>query len=80
MVAITVKNIPEPLYAQLKETAAAHHRSINGELIHCLEQILLPKAVEPIEHIKRARDLREDISVDVVDIDDIQAAIDAGRA
>lgn len=38
MANVTVKNIPDDLYEQLKQAAEAHHRSVNSELIHCLEQ------------------------------------------
>ena len=80
MPALTVKNIPETLYNRLKEAASAHHRSINSELIHCLEQILLPKRVSPSEHLKRARELRHGIEANLVDADDIQSAINKGRS
>ncbi len=79
MPALTVKNIPEALYNRLKESASANHRSINSELIHCLEQMLLPKRVNPSEHLKRARELRRGIDASQVDIDDIQSAINEGR-
>ncbi|MTI11802.1 Arc family DNA-binding protein [Sansalvadorimonas verongulae] len=80
MPALTVKNIPETLYNRLKEAASAHHRSINSELIHCLEQMLLPQQVSPSEHLKRARELRRDIDTNFIDIDDIQEAINEGRS
>ena len=80
MPAITVKNIPEALYDRLKDAASAHHRSINSELIYCLEQTLLPRRVDPCEHLQRARALRKDIDGTLVDIDDIQDAIREGRA
>ena len=80
MPALTVKNIPETLYNRLKEAASAHHRSINSELIHCLEQMLLPTRVNPSEHLKRARELRRGIDINLVDIDDIQSAINEGRS
>ena len=38
MATITVKDIPDDLYEELKRCAAAHHRSINREVIHCIEQ------------------------------------------
>ncbi len=80
MPAITVKNIPEPLYKKLKEAASAHRRSINSELIYCLEQMFLPKRVNISERIKRARELRNGIDASPVDIDDIQNAINEGRS
>jgi len=38
MTSITVKNIPEDLYERLKQRAEASHRSINSEIIVCIEQ------------------------------------------
>lgn len=40
MATITVKDIPEELYEALKKKAAEHHRSINREVIHCIQQIV----------------------------------------
>jgi plasmid stability protein len=37
MASVTVKNIPDDLYEQSKQAANAHHRSVNGELIYCLD-------------------------------------------
>jgi len=42
MATVTLKNIPDELYERLKATAQAHRRSINSELIHCLETVLKP--------------------------------------
>jgi antitoxin FitA len=48
-VTVTLKNIPDPVYLRLKESAAAHHRSLNSEVIACLERVLLPARVSPEE-------------------------------
>ncbi len=40
---LTLKNIPDEVYERLKVAAAAHHRSLNGEAIVCLETVLLPE-------------------------------------
>jgi len=56
---ITVKNIPAGLYAQLKESAARHHRSINGEIIAIIEKALVPQKASPDELLVAARALRE---------------------
>ena len=39
---LTIKRIPDSLYHKLKERAERHHRSMNSEVIACLEQVLLP--------------------------------------
>ncbi|HEC26903.1 MAG TPA: Arc family DNA-binding protein, partial [Gammaproteobacteria bacterium] len=40
MPAITLKNIPDSLYAQLKTAASVHHRSLNSEILYCVERTL----------------------------------------
>lgn len=40
MATLTIKNIPDDLYKQLKQSADAHRRSINSEAIVCLERSL----------------------------------------
>lgn len=40
MAVLTIKNMPDDLYARLKTRAAAHNRSINREAITCLEHAL----------------------------------------
>ncbi|WP_025322460.1 FitA-like ribbon-helix-helix domain-containing protein [Deferrisoma camini] len=76
---VTLKNVPEGLYERLKESARAHHRSINGEAIACLERVLLPNAVVPEERIERARRLRAGLRSEAFDAGEIAAAIDEGR-
>ncbi len=46
MATITVKNIPNDLYAKLKKTAEANRRSINNEIILCLENAILSQKVD----------------------------------
>jgi plasmid stability protein len=48
MASITVKNIPDDLYADLKQAAAMDHRSINSEIIVCLERALHSQKI-PVE-------------------------------
>lgn len=40
MATLTIKNLPDDLYARLKERAERHRRSLNGEAITCLEAAL----------------------------------------
>ena len=37
---LTLKNIPDAVYAKLKSAAALHRRSLNSEAIVCLETVL----------------------------------------
>lgn len=38
MATITLKNIPERTYLRLKDLARRHHRSLNGEMLHALDE------------------------------------------
>ncbi len=59
MPTITVKNIPAELYEKLKQTAAIRHRSINREIIACIELAVSSHPVNPEELLITARKLRE---------------------
>ena len=79
MPAITVKNIPEDIYERLKTSAKLHHRSLNSELINCLETVLKPHRVSAAERLERLRKVRPVISPEAVSEDDIRQAINQGR-
>ena len=80
MPAITVKNIPDRLYQYLKASAHIHHRSINSELIVCLERVLLPTRIPPHELITSARALRDQVKAPLLCAEDIDKAKTDGRA
>ncbi|MBL6986560.1 MAG: Arc family DNA-binding protein [Methylobacter sp.] len=80
MPALTIKNIPDDLYRTLKQTAEIHRRSINSEVIFCLENALMPKKkLTPTEQLARVESLRSAIAANVITIDEISNAIDDGR-
>lgn len=58
MPSLTIKNLPESLYSRLKEQARLHRRSLNSEVIACLETLLLPTTVEPDEYLARLDELQ----------------------
>ncbi len=55
---LTLKNIPDEVYARLKRSAEMHRRSLNREALVCLEAVLVPARVTPGERLARARELR----------------------
>lgn len=55
---LTLKNIPDDVYARLKASAEVHRRSLNGEAIVCLEAVLCPNVLTTAERLARARALR----------------------
>ena len=79
MPAFTVKNIPEDLYEKLKMVAHSHRRSLNNELIHCLEVVLMPSKISVLERIEAARRVRPRIKEGTVSPEEIMEAIDRGR-
>ena len=58
MSTLTIKNIPPELYKRLKARAAQHRRSINSEVIVCLEQILRSTRLDVSTLLARAREVR----------------------
>ena len=79
MATLTLKNIPDDLYERLRERAALHRRSINGEMIHCLASALQPRKLTPEDRLQRIRALRPAIDPQAVTHEDLVAAIDDGR-
>jgi plasmid stability protein len=59
MPSITVKNIPDELYQNLKQSAGANHRSINGEVIACIERAVGRSKTDVEAVLARARRLRK---------------------
>jgi plasmid stability protein len=60
MPTLTIKNVPTELYRRLKARAAQNRRSINGEAIICLEQVLRGAApLDPEAFLASARELRK---------------------
>lgn len=78
-VTLTLKNIPDAVYAQLKSSAEAHHRSLNSEVIVCLESVLLPAKKDPAERLIRARELRRALIGKGITATDIEALKHHGR-
>jgi plasmid stability protein len=76
---LTLKNIPDVIYTRLREVADAHHRSMNSEVIACLEKTLIPVRISAEERLSRARQLRAGLQANF-DAADIAAAINEGRA
>ncbi len=78
MPSITVKNIPEPIYQKLRNRAKAQHRSINSEIIACLEHSTVSNRIDPDEILRQARRMRQDAKGSL-SAEQIQQAIDQGR-
>jgi len=79
MPSITVKNIPQKLYEKLKITASLNHRSLNNEMINCIESVLMPKRLSISDKLLRAKRIRTQFSDDLIDPEEIKNAIEEGR-
>jgi plasmid stability protein len=79
MPALTVKNIPEDLYNELKYVAEQHHRSINSEVIVCLKRALFPRQISSEERLHNIQALRSQITTDAISAEEITQAINDGR-
>jgi len=63
MATITIKNIPDDLYADLKRLAAANRRSINSQIIVSIEQAVQSAHLETEPALTQIRTLREATAV-----------------
>ncbi len=77
---LTLKNIPDELYGRLKAAAEAHRRSLNSEVLVCLESVLLPQRVSVEDRLARARELRKALPMGEFKAEDIARMRDEGRA
>ena len=79
MANITIKGIPEDLYRLLKRRAGEHRRSINREVLVCLEQALGSRRLEPVDLLARVDAVRERLRMAPWTADELRQAKDAGR-
>ena len=59
---VTIKNMPPKLYEELKVRASAHRRSVNSEVIGCLEEVLLRRRESTEALLKKLEELRNRVS------------------
>lgn len=78
-ITITLKNIPEDIYLGLKSSAKAHRRSLNNEVIACLERVLAPAKISNDAHLATAQQIRDELKGKIFKVADIEKIIDQGR-
>lgn len=59
MATLTIKNISDRVVKRLKARAVQHHRSLNYEVIVCLEVAAQATPVDPDSFLARVRSLRQ---------------------
>jgi plasmid stability protein len=80
MATLTIKNLPDDLYARLKERAAGNRRSLNAEAILCLERMLDSEpGPSPAERLAELKAVREKVRGVYVTDAGLRAARRSGR-
>ena len=79
MPTITLKNIPPDLYDLLKQSAAANRRSINSEILTCIEQAVRGRKFNPEALLDRARHLRQKTKDHPLTENELRTAKQMGR-
>jgi hypothetical protein len=79
MPTLTLKNIPDDLYEQLKEYARINRRSVNSEIILCIEKTIRNNRINPEIVLTKARNLREATSQYAITDEEFDRAKTAGR-
>lgn len=68
MASLNLKNVPQQLYARLKDSAQRNRRSLNNEAIVHLEKSLLSRPrLNDEELMRRIRERRERLNIWVTD-------------
>jgi len=75
---LTVRNIPDKIHKRLKERTKHTHRSINSEIISCLEEVLLNNKKEVEEILTRSEEIRSKLNFEI-SLADLEEAKKTGR-
>lgn len=78
MNSITVRNIPDSLHKKLKKRSRLFRRSLNSEIIKCLEEALMPNKNEIEQLLERSNTIRSKLSFTILN-EDINTAKSSGR-
>ena len=79
MTTFTVKNIPIDIYGLLKQSATINRRSINSEIIVCIEKAVSSQRIEVTVLLARAREIRRKTKSYLLTEDEITKAKLEGR-
>ena len=80
MPTLTIKNLPPELYERLKNSAERNRRSLNREIIVCLEKALLERPREPEDILKKVAALRGQLHVQPLTEEFLHQARNEGRS
>jgi antitoxin FitA len=79
MATLTIKSIPDTLYARLKAKASENRRSLNSEVIVCLEESVTALKNDHEQTLERIRHLRNSMKGIYLTEDFLRRAKDEGR-
>lgn len=66
---LTIRNVPSDLYNRLKASATERHRSLNSEVIECLQVALAARRPREVEgFLERARATRDALAAEGVSV------------
>jgi plasmid stability protein len=78
MPTVTLKGMPETLHHRLKTRAREHQRSLNKEILSCLEAAVSAHRIDPQTWLARAAAARSQVHGRIKD-SDLKAWREAGR-
>ena len=80
MPTLTIKGLPDAVYERLKAQAETHRRSLNGEVIICLEHAVGVAPFDPEAWLAEVRTFRRALKGKPLTERELRAAREAGRA
>ncbi|MEP6781812.1 MAG: plasmid stability protein [Gemmatimonadaceae bacterium] len=80
MPTLTLKGLPDALYERLKSQAVANRRSLNREIIFCLEQAVNTAPIDVNATLARLDKLREQAAIPYVTDRELREAKNDGRS
>lgn len=80
MPTLTIKGLPDPIHERLKARAAANRRSLNGEIIVCLERAVGVARFDANAWLAEAEALREELAGAPMTDRELREARRGGRA
>jgi antitoxin FitA len=79
MATLTIKNVPDDLYQELKRRADENRRSLNGEVIYSLEQLVQGGRARRRPTVADFRALREQYPIPPMSEEEFERAVTEGR-
>lgn len=79
MATLTIKNLPDELYQELKRRATENRRSLNSEVIYSLEQLLRGGGARRRPAVADFRALRAQYPTSPMSEEEFERAIGEGR-